>query len=138
MKRPDIATGVVVNKKGEVVVVNQNHNSWSLPKGHIEKGEDPLVATKREINEESGITDLTLVKELDSYLRPSYGEDETRTKLRVVYLFTTDQKELKPTDPENPEALFIPKDKVADQLTHPKDKEFFLSILSEIEEMFNI
>ena len=50
MKRPDIATGVVVNKKGEVVVVNQNHNSWSLPKGHIEKGEDPLAAAKREIN----------------------------------------------------------------------------------------
>ena len=133
MKRPDIAGGVVINKKGEVVVVNQNSNSWSLPKGHIEPGEDPLTAAKREIKEESGIIDLTLVKELGYYSRPSYGEEENATKLRIVYLFTTNQKKFKPTDPENPEARFVPKSQVADLLTHPKDKNFFLEILNELE-----
>ena len=123
----------MINKKSEVVVVNQNNNSWSLPKGHIEKGEDPLTAAKREINEECGITDLTFIKELGYYLRPSYGENDSATKLRIVYLFTTDQKELKPTDPENPEARFVPKSQVADLLTHPKDKNFFLEILNELE-----
>ena len=133
MRRLDIAGGVVINKKGEVAVVNQNNNSWSLPKGHIDPGEDPLTAAKREINEECGIADLTFIKELGYYLRPSYGEDDSATKLRIVYLFTTDQKELKPTDPENPEARFVPKSQVADLLTHPKDKNFFLEILNELE-----
>lgn len=133
MKRPVIAGGVVINKKSEVVVVNQNNNSWSLPKGHIEKEEDPLAAAKREINEECGIADLTFIKELGYYLRPSYGEDDRATKLRIVYLFTTDQKELKPTDPENPEARFVPKGEVAHLLTHIKDKDFYLSILDELE-----
>ena len=35
------------------MVVNQNHDSWSLPKGHIDEGEDKLTAAKREIFEAS-------------------------------------------------------------------------------------
>ena len=53
-----------LNKKGEVLVVNQRGTSWSLPKGHIDFGEDALTAAKREIYEEAGITDLKIIKEL--------------------------------------------------------------------------
>jgi len=48
------AGGVVVNQKGEVLVVSQKGTSWSLPKGHIEKGEEVLVAAKREITKNLG------------------------------------------------------------------------------------
>ena len=54
MKHTQSAGGVVLNKKGEVLVVSQRGTSWSLPKGHIDKGEDALGAAKREIYEESG------------------------------------------------------------------------------------
>ena len=33
------AGGIIVNEFKEVVIVNQNHDSWSLPKGHVEKDE---------------------------------------------------------------------------------------------------
>jgi hypothetical protein len=46
--------------------------------------------------------------------------------------FSTDQQELHPQDADNPEARWLPKDKVADLLTHPKNKEFFLSIAEKI------
>ena len=52
------AGGVVVNAEGKVLVVNQHGTSWSLPKGHIEDGEDALAAARREIYEESGVSDL--------------------------------------------------------------------------------
>ena len=52
------AGGVVINQQGMVLVVNQSGTSWSLPKGHVEPGEEPLQAAIREIKEESGITDL--------------------------------------------------------------------------------
>ena len=54
-KYVECAGGIVINNKKEVVVVNQNHDSWSLPKGHVDKGEDKLTTAKREIFEESGI-----------------------------------------------------------------------------------
>jgi len=34
---------------------------WDFPKGHVHKGEDDLAAASRELAEETGITDVTLV-----------------------------------------------------------------------------
>lgn len=52
------AGGVVANRQGLILVVaQQNGRSWSLPKGHIDEGEDAETAAIREIEEESGISD---------------------------------------------------------------------------------
>lgn len=133
------AGGVVINTQGEVLVVNQNHDSWSLPKGHIEDGEDALMAAKREVAEESGITDLKLLKELATYSRYKIGKDglDDMSEMKTIhmYLFSTDQLELAPTDPLNPEARWVAPDEVAELLTHPKDQEFFQSVLPLIQSM---
>jgi 8-oxo-dGTP pyrophosphatase MutT (NUDIX family) len=63
------AGGVVVNDEGKIVIVSSRMDSWSFPKGHIDPGEDALTAAKREIYEESGITELEYVKELGSFER---------------------------------------------------------------------
>ncbi len=130
------AGGVVLNHKGQVLVVNQHGNSWSLPKGHIDTGEDALTAAKREISEESGITELDLIKELGSYDRYRIaldgGDYLSELKTISMFLFRTSQDALKPTDPHNPEAVWVEKEKVTDLLTHRKDKEFFLKVLTEI------
>ena len=136
MKKTLTAGGIVLNKDGLVLVVNQNGNSWSLPKGHIDEGEDKLQAAIREIYEESGITKLELIKELESYERYRIGldggEDKSELKQIFMFLFKTSQEVLKPIDPANPEARWVKKEKVADLLTHKKDKSFFLSIINEI------
>lgn len=130
------AGGVVVNNNSRILVVNQHGNSWSLPKGHIEKGEKELDAAEREIYEESGIKDLKLVKNLGSYQRHKLAkdgkEDGSELKTITMFLFRTSENMLKPVDPENPEARWVEKNSVADLLTHPKDKEFFLGVLGEI------
>ncbi len=131
------AGGVVTNPVGEVLVVNQNGDSWSLPKGHLDGDETPERAAKREIYEESGIQDLTLVKKLGIYERPRLafggGDDPTEIKKIIMFLFTTTETELAPVDPRNPEAKWVSPDKVADLLTHPKDKEFFESVLIQLK-----
>ncbi len=137
MKESISAGGVVLNEQEQVLVVSQHGTSWSLPKGHIEKGEDVLTAAKREIAEESGITQLEFIKELGSYQRyriNNSGEDEDKTELKtiIMFLFKTTQNILKPIDPENPEARWIEKDKVAELLSHPKDKEFYLGVIGEL------
>lgn len=130
------SAGGIVLRDGFVLVVNQRGTSWSLPKGHIEQGESPLQAAKREIAEESGITDLQFIKELGSYQRYLIGKngDDDKSELKTIhlFLFRTTTKMLKPRDPKNPEARWVAKDKVADLLTHPKDKEFYLNVLDKI------
>lgn len=123
------AGGIVVNSRGQVLVVNQKNASWSLPKGHIEEGEDALVAARREIYEEAGIRDLTLVRELGSYQRSIIGKDgvEDKSELKTIFmfLFTTTESALSPIDEDNPEARWMDREDVVGLLTHPKDKEFF-------------
>ena len=136
MKHTQTAGGVVLNKKGLVLVVSQNGNSWSLPKGHIDEGEDKLQAAIREIYEESGISELELIKELGSYERYRIsldgGEDKSELKTIFMFLFKTNQEVLKPIDPANPEARWVKREKVAELLTHKKDKEFFFSVINVI------
>ena len=140
MKKTISAGGVVVNSKGEVCVVSQKGNCWSLPKGHLDEGETAIDAARREINEECGLSDLKLVKHLPSYKRFRIGEGgrgEDRNVLKTIhmYLFTTSEEILQPKDGENPEARWVSKDEVCDILTHPKDKEFFESIRFELENL---
>jgi 8-oxo-dGTP pyrophosphatase MutT (NUDIX family) len=128
--------GVVVNKQGQVLVVNQKGTSWSLPKGKIEPGEDVLAAAKREIYEETGVAQLTLVKELGTYSRYKIaaegGEDTAEHKTITFFLFMTDQLELQPHDDDNPQALWLDPKKVEELLTHPKDKAFYRKVMHEL------
>ncbi len=131
------AGGVVLDENGLVVVVSQKGNSWSLPKGHLEAGEDALTAAVREITEETGLTKLTLVKELGSYSRyriskDGKGEDASIQKHLTFFLFTTAETDLQPQDPDNPEAKWVAKEDVESLLTHSKDKEFFRKILPSL------
>lgn len=125
-----IAGGIVWNPKLGVVVVNQNHNSWSLPKGHVEHGEELLPAAIREIREETGIPERALkpVGKLATYERSRIQRDPGDTpEMREItlFLFTTDHEKLAPEDPMNPEARWVPIDEVSALLTHPKDQEMF-------------
>lgn len=132
------AGGIVINTDGQVLVVSQHGNSWSLPKGHIEDNEDVLAAAKREIEEESGISELVLLKDLGSYTRyrigpPGTPEDKSELKTIFLFLFTTTQTHLNPSDPHNPEARWVDIDAVSELLTHPKDKDYFLSVIPTIK-----
>ena len=138
-KRTESAGGVVINKMGQVLVVSQLGNSWSLPKGHIDAGEEPVAAAKREICEETGIRQLEFIKALGNYGRYRIGltkkEDTSEFKTIHMFLFRTNEERLAPQDPKHPEAKWIDKDEVADLLTHEKDKEFFRKNLGQIEEL---
>lgn len=138
MQHTRSAGGVIVHAKtGKILVVNQNGDSWSLPKGHLEDGESEMSAAIREIAEESGVTQLDLVKPLGSYERPKIGlggkgDDTSEFKVITMFHFTTQQTKLKPTDPKNPEARWVKPSEAVGILTHERDKEFMLHVLETL------
>ncbi len=136
------AGGVVLGPDGRIVVVEQHGNSWTLPKGGVEEGENAMDAARREIFEETGLKNIVLLKELGSYIRNSIGKDgrgenkDWPPSKRTFFLFKTNETALAPQhDPhgEITQARWVTTDEALTILTHPKDAEFLKSIRGTIE-----
>ncbi len=146
MNNPIIETksagGVVVNTQGQILVVSQKGRSWSLPKGKVEMGESLLEAAHREILEETGVSQLDYKCIIGTYRRPKMGaanqDNPFESKLITIYLFATDQMDLNPIDPENPEARWVDIHKVANLLTHPLDRQFFENAIPKVAHYFKV
>jgi len=62
---------VVLNKNNKVFVakrIDNQNNFWQMPQGGIDKDEDYLAAAYRELEEETSIKNVDLVKELDGLI----------------------------------------------------------------------
>ena len=59
---------VVLNKNNKVFVakrIDNPKNFWQMPQGGVDKGEDFLKAAYRELNEETSMINVELIKELN-------------------------------------------------------------------------
>ena len=59
---------VVLNKDNKVFVakrIDNQKNFWQMPQGGVDKGEDYLTTAYRELEEETSIKNVDLIKELD-------------------------------------------------------------------------
>jgi 8-oxo-dGTP pyrophosphatase MutT (NUDIX family) len=71
------AGGVVTRREGGVaryLLIHDGHRNWGFPKGHLDGGESPESAARREVEEETGLTELVLEASLgciDWYFRHS-------------------------------------------------------------------
>ena len=70
--------------------------SFVLPKGGVEAGETLEVAARREIEEEAGLTALTLVEKLGVCKRLTY--EKAWWNITHYFLFQTEQSQGVPTD----------------------------------------
>ena len=62
---------VVLNKNHKVFVakrIDNPKNFWQMPQGGVNYGEDYLSAAYRELEEETSIKNVELIKELDGYI----------------------------------------------------------------------
>ena len=62
---------IVLNKKNEVFVGKRKDNpidKWQMPQGGIDGNESPLDAMKRELMEETSITKIKVLKEIEYWL----------------------------------------------------------------------
>ena len=48
-------------KKLEILLMQDAKNRWTIPKGHVEEGEEPKQTAEREIREETGLQEMKVM-----------------------------------------------------------------------------
>jgi len=69
---------VLLNGDGKVFVaqrIDTEETAWQMPQGGINKGEDPLEAALRELEEETGTNKAELIAETDDWLHYDLPDD---------------------------------------------------------------
>ena len=69
---------VLLNNENKVFVgkrIDNPKNSWQMPQGGVDQNENFLQAAKRELEEETGIKSVKLIKELDGWLNYDLPEN---------------------------------------------------------------
>ena len=49
------------NRQLEILLIQDAKNRWTIPKGHVEEGEEPKDTAKREIQEETGLQEMKVM-----------------------------------------------------------------------------
>jgi len=74
-KQLPLRTGVgiiLLNHENNIFVgkrIDNPKNSWQMPQGGVDQNENFLQAAKRELEEETGIKSVKLIKELDGWFK---------------------------------------------------------------------
>ena len=94
------AGGIVLRREGGRILVafarEKDYPQFVLPKGGVEPGETLEDAARREILEETGLSELALLGKLATLERLSF--DKTRWLTVHYFLFTTTQVDAHPTE----------------------------------------
>jgi 8-oxo-dGTP pyrophosphatase MutT (NUDIX family) len=90
-KLPNVIAGggKVINQKNEVLFIFRN-GKWDLPKGKTEKKEPIELSAIREVEEETGVTGLKIVKPLDTTYHIFKRNGRYRIKITYWFEMVTD------------------------------------------------
>lgn len=79
--RPNVGL-MVINSDGDVFMAHrtdERKQAWQMPQGGIDKHEDPYKAALRELEEETGITKVTLMAESKNWYSYDFPDGVTFT-----------------------------------------------------------
>ena len=135
---------IVINKENKLFVarrIDNPKNFWQMPQGGVDEGEDFLKAAYRELEEETSIKSVELIKELEgttTYELPTHllgiiwkGKYKGQTQKWFLMRFIGDEKEIN-IKTQNPEFLdwkWIDLDLITDVVV-----DFKLNVYKELKE----
>ena len=135
---------ILLNKENKVFfffLIDNPKNFWQMPQGGIDEGEDFLKAAYRELNEETSIKNVELIKELDgktTYELPDHllgiiwkGKFRGQEQKWFLMRFIGDDKEIniKTKNPEFLDWKWIEIENITDEVV-----DFKLNVYKKLKE----
>ena len=135
---------VVLNKDNKVFIarrIDNSKNFWQMPQGGVDEGEDFLKAAYRELEEETSIKGVELIKELEgtiTYELPDHllgiiwrGKYKGQKQKWFLMKFTGEEKEIniKTKNPEFLEWKWVELEQITELVV-----DFKLHVYTELKE----
>ena len=115
--------GIVSDENDEILMIFR-YGCWDFPKGKVEAGEDWPTAALREVEEETGLHDISLHEPLPNTYHTYTLHGAPILKITHWYEMHAPQQSLTPqTEEDISQAVWVPRTEVADHL-----KESYLSL----------
>lgn len=87
--RNEISCGAIVycieNQDVKFLLLRYSQGHWDFPKGNKEKGETNLETTRREIKEETGISDIVFRDRFEKKITYNYCRQNEKISKKVIY-----------------------------------------------------
>jgi leucyl-tRNA synthetase len=107
--RRDGAISIITNKNNEVLVLTTTEGGYLFPQGGIEKGENPAEAAQREVIEESGYCDITIIQDFGVFENYFYDSPEfTRHRFSYCFFGKLDSNKQVPQNSDEGDEKYIP------------------------------
>lgn len=112
------AAGGIVNNENHDILMIFRYGCWDFPKGKVEKGEDWETAAMREVEEETGLHDISLQKPLPNTYHTYILHDTQILKITHWYAMQAPAQALVPqTEEDISQAVWVTRSEVSDRLS---------------------
>jgi 8-oxo-dGTP pyrophosphatase MutT (NUDIX family) len=105
------AGGLVKNKKGEILMMLRR-GKWDLPKGKLDEGETIEECAKREVEEETGLHQVEIIKplEITYHTYVQFGKHNLKESHWYLMMATGDEKLIPQTEEDITEITWVKKE----------------------------
>ncbi|MBN1494829.1 NUDIX domain-containing protein [Candidatus Peregrinibacteria bacterium] len=132
-------TVVCYQPGAEILLLHYPEGHWDLPKGHIEEGEDEIKTALRELEEETGLKNIKILKGFKEsihyfFTRKKAHEKELVSKTVVFFLVKSHDRKIKISD-EHQDFIWLPFDEAVKKITFKNVKEIVMKAKKHIDKL---
>lgn len=128
----EISAGGVITKIEDnvkyILLVEYKNNTFGFPKGHLERGETPEEAAKREIIEEVGLSNVVIGKRIGVISRKAKYTD-TGIVEKDIIMFEVIVNDYKHNEITEESFNWFKLSEAESKFKHKEDEKFFIEIM---------
>ncbi|HLC74988.1 MAG TPA: NUDIX domain-containing protein [Candidatus Nanoarchaeia archaeon] len=133
------SAGAIIVHNGKYLLLKYKFKTvyWDFPRGNIEAGETEEEAARREIREETGITEIIFVPDFKEQVGWFYKKDDQQVRKKVTFFLCTTNRHHVTLSKEHIGSAWLSFDEAIEQLTYATAKKVLVKAHALVQHFQN-